>query len=133
MTSMARIHLTETDSQTAFRFGRRSVLPSLLAFLFLLQSWVFQTHIHPASAFTAAAAQAVVPTSTDNPDRDNPADCKICQADLVAGTFLEPGAIALDAAVFAGFVSLLAVATTASVKRAAHSWHGRAPPSGLRF
>jgi hypothetical protein len=125
-----------TVAAAQFRDGARSnawrfALTWLLLIAFALQSYVTQTHFHPAASHEASAIRlAGPPLAQTAPPADQEAiACPLCQAIAAAGAFLAPGlpTAAPPAALILLSPSLPAVAGLAATP-AGFSWRSRAPP-----
>ena len=129
------------------RWGRGALRQKLILLgtlaVFVLQSYVVQTHIHFAASpdlGTIAASRHVdvskantASTPAHEKDRnapsDDPARCPLCQEFLHAGHYLAPAPVlALLLTVDVAPKALLrAIAVT--ISPVSHDWHGRAPPN----
>jgi hypothetical protein len=121
-------------SQAVCLRDRCLALVVLLAFFF--QGLAVQTHIH-SPAGTAGIAAAISSKSSlpslqtapnPLPSKDNQADCPLCQAGVLSGTFITPAAIN-----FLPVISFFRPKSAASEILApslqlSHNWQGRAPP-----
>lgn len=111
------------------------LLAALLAFTW--QSFVTQTHVHPAphAPVSAIAGQPVaVSTHAAEPgSSDQPASCPICQEIAHSGAYLLPAPFSIH---IPGPVTLwlsLAVLMALAVRQTSHRWQSRAPPLHLSF
>lgn len=100
----------------------RFFLALLLLVTFSLQSYLTQTHIHTGSAVAQKQAPGKLP------NKDDPANCPICQEMLQAGHFVTPSAASL--LLPSAQVSVFRIVTRAVVvaQSASHAWRSRAPP-----
>jgi len=103
----------------------RLAVTCVLLLAFALQSFVTQTHFHPA----AVSERAPAVQSAATPAGHDAIACPLCQAIAVAGAFLTPG---LSSAQPPAALALLASGPAAviglAVTPAGFSWRSRAPP-----
>jgi hypothetical protein len=126
--SAAAAQLADRARTGAWRLAVTWVL--LLAFA--LQSYVTQTHFHPAAASERAPAVQLtdqVFAQRAPPAGDEAIACPICQAIAAAGAFLAPGlsSVKPQAALVlltAGPAAIVGLATTPT----GFAWRSRAPP-----
>jgi hypothetical protein len=105
----------------------------LLAFTF--QSYVAQTHMHPAGqrvlALTSETGEAKS-TALNKPDKfpanQDPSNCPICQEILHSGSFVTPSAIAALPPALSVSIVVVRLETAIAPAAVSHSWRGRAPP-----
>jgi len=110
------------------------LLAALLAFAW--QSFVTQTHVHPAphvhSLTSIDKAEQALHSKTGEPSRDQPANCPICQEIAHAGLYLLPAQVEFDmpppAIAWVAVIPPLA----APVRLGSHIWRSRAPPHQLQ-
>ncbi len=104
----------------------------LLLIAFALQSYVTQTHFHPAPASDQASAVRLVgpPLARNAPQSDQEAiACPLCQAIAAAGAFLAPGLpTALPPATLILLSSSLPAVAGLAATPAGFFWRSRAPP-----
>ena len=111
----------------------RLVVTWLLLFAFALQSYVTQSHIHPAPGASEhgalvqpigqASAHATPPVHGDG------IACPFCQAIATAGAFFSPAAIELPALVAQTRAAVLSpILVGLAIASAGFSWRSRAPP-----
>jgi len=109
------------------------LLAALLAFTW--QSFVTQTHVHPAPhhALTAPGkAEHAVYAGTGEPSPDQPANCPICQEIAHAGLYLLPVPVALDMPAPATAWVAVGPALAPQARPSSHAWRSRAPPHPLQ-
>ena len=106
-----------------------------VALLFGLSNFFVQSHVHVPTLLTigAPASPGHVlgsnAASKQRPSKDDPADCPLCQADIMSGAFVAPAPI-----VFVPIISYVLINILPSVYIVwqttwSYSWQGRAPPS----
>jgi len=120
-------------SRTGSSLSLARAFPELFAFLLLLgfvvQGSAIQTHLHftqrPGSSLIASSNRAAPASKTD---KDDPANCPLCQAAAMAGAYVLPSAAVLPPPPVA--VLWIARTTMAAfdLLTSAHSWQSRAPP-----
>jgi len=96
------------------------------------QSFVTQTHLHPAPPPATTAHVAGPQLSPPQPAPEQPIDCPICHASAIGGHYLAPGpALVLAPIALASW--LFVVAKRMPGRRArSHAWRSRAPPFAHR-
>jgi hypothetical protein len=117
-------------------FGRRigageNLLAFLVAFAFVLQSFLTQTHLHDTAP--AFGNGAIINLSTDAPVHKAPADsspldCPYCQAVAHSGAFFLPTAPLLGLPAIPGERATLPIIAQVFRSAAALGWRSRAPP-----
>jgi len=121
----------------------RPAVTVLVAFTFLLQSLVIQTHIHGAVVSRDAGISGVLAKisaafegedaakapAKQSPSTDDTLRCPICQAAQAAGAFLAPAALVLVVPWQNVSLVQIIVGERNHVRPPSHSWHGRAPPA----
>jgi hypothetical protein len=103
---------------------------------FSFQSYVDQTHIHPASSFSKITAQGASQFSLDSshsspgkyPANDDPANCPICQQFLLYGHFVTSTTFVVFLLAVVGSASEPQFFTVSKFDSVSHNWRGRAPP-----
>ena len=105
----------------------------VLALVFFAQSYFVQSHVHVPSPITIAGTHgALTPAQVQPPDRspqdNDPANCPLCQADMLSGAYLLPLVPVLLPLL--AYVSAEIEHKTARWRLAetSHNWQGRAPP-----
>jgi hypothetical protein len=94
----------------------------LLAIALLAQSYLVQSHVHATFGLHDAV------TSSTGSAGDSPADCPLCQADMLTGVYVAPSVPEIPAALaYAWAKSLVSVNWFYFAERK-HSWQSRAPP-----
>ena len=120
-------------SRTGSSLSLARAFPEWLAFLLLLgfvvQGTAIQTHLH----FTQQAGSSLIASSNraapaSKTDKDDPANCPLCQEAAMAGVYVLPPATVLPPP--PAVVLWIAGTTLASfaLLTSAHSWQSRAPP-----
>jgi len=122
----------------------RRAIVFLVAAAFFFQSYVTQTHVHPAFTGSVSGASASLdaaavgklaaqskqrPPGDRIPANDDPAKCPLCQAVGHAGQFFSPSAVAILLPTQTASVIELSTSSLIATERASHNWQGRAPPS----
>jgi hypothetical protein len=104
----------------------------VLLLAFALQSYITQTHVHPAAASGHAPAVQLAGKALAQrapPAGDEALACPLCQAIAAAGTFLAPGlASARAPAALVLLVSSPASVAGIASTPAGFAWRSRAPP-----
>src|SRR5579859_6001366 len=115
---------------------RDRCLALIVVCAFFFQALIVQTHIHNPAAIAGIAAAFSGKSNLLSPQRapdplqpkDNAANCPLCEAGILNGTFVAPAAIVILPLI--PFVALkLAASEILTLSfRHSHSWQGRAPP-----
>lgn len=101
----------------------REIVSFLLALTFFAQSYLIQSHIH--ATFDQGPAPA---WSSASHDGDNPADCPICQADMLGGVYVTPSIPQLPPVLSQSWAGPHPADDALQTLPPRHSWQGRAPP-----
>jgi hypothetical protein len=104
------------------RIRGQGVIAFLLAITFLVQSYLIQSHVHPTFG-----QHDTLSWSTGSAG-DNPADCPLCQADLLAGVYIAPSPPEIGGLPAYAWTKPLVSASRLYSTQRKHSWQGRAPP-----
>ncbi len=116
------------------RIGRGSVkwraLTWILLLAFTLQSYITQTHIHPAAHPAANASIAKITNKAPAPAPGDPdaLNCPFCQAIATAGAFFTPAAPLLILPTQWVKVTMPRVSVILLHPAFARGWNSRAPP-----
>lgn len=100
----------------------REIVSFLLALAFFAQSYLIQSHIHATFGQNPSAIW-----SNDH-GGSGPADCPICQADVLGGVYVMPGVPQLPPVLTHSWAKLNLIASGVQLLPLRHSWLGRAPP-----
>ena len=125
------MQISRARTATIRRLGFRS-LAWILAFAFLLQSLITQTHIH--NAFDGKDGVAVVKmlvkgsASDRGPSRNESSGCPLCQAITQAGVFSTPSTPSLFLPLAWSQIAAIPLAVDGIRGVFRHSWQSRAPP-----
>lgn len=92
-----------------------------LALAFLAQSYLIQSHVHPFFGQHAL-------TWSSGAAGDSPADCPLCQADMLSGAYLTPSVPQVPMMLARAWTRLHIVASRLYSFHRQHGWQGRAPP-----
>jgi len=104
------------------RTGWQRVIAFLLAITFLVQSYFIQSHVHPTFG------QHDTLSWNTGYAGDNPADCPLCQADMLAGVYIAPSAPEIVGLLACALTKPFIAASRLYFSQRKHSWQGRAPP-----
>jgi len=107
-------------------FGRwRLAATWILILAFALQSYVTQTHFHPATIQVVAHSSV----HTAPPGGSEEVACPLCQAVASAGAFVATDSVAtLPIGAWAAFACRAPVRTGLTLTPAGFAWRSRAPP-----
>jgi hypothetical protein len=94
-----------------------------LALIVFAQSYLIQSHVHPA----VASPQHLTWTAPGSAGED-PATCPICAADMLAGAYVTPTLPQFAPLLAQAFVSRFAAVSRIDVSFRKYHWQSRAPP-----
>jgi hypothetical protein len=116
-------------------FWRQFVAISV-ALLFGLSNYFVQSHVHIPTSLTIgshASYQDHGPKSGAGlklqSHNDDPADCPLCQADIMSGAFVTPAPVVFVPIIAYVLTVFLPIAHGVRLTHLSHNWQGRAPPS----
>ena len=113
----------------------RQVVAFTVAFLFGLSNYFVQSHVHIPSTLAAGVHSSFPgqwlngdPNAKHRSGKDDPADCPLCQADILSGAFVTPAPIIFVPIISYVLTSFLPIRHVVRLAHLSHDWYGRAPP-----
>jgi hypothetical protein len=95
---------------------------------FFLQSYLVQTHVHPASEPVAQTLGLHSPAPGPLKTQDPVDQCRLCQELIHAGAFITPTASAVAASQAVIQAAVLVLPRRVALVATAFAWQSRAPP-----